>query len=487
MQTMDESRITPVLLCGGSGTRLWPLSRSSHPKQFTKIGGEESLFQQTARRFAAAPFAPPLLLTHADYRFMVAQQLLETELKAGAIFLEPEARNTAPPVLAAALWLAARDPAALMLIAPTDHMIRDSAAFRAAVQKARPAALAGRIVTFGIRPERAETGYGWLETDPGAEGAEGTKGAEGARVQALGRFVEKPAPAQARAMLEAGNFLWNAGLFLTRADVLIAAFREHAPALPPIVEAALARGRQDQDFIRLEAAAWARAENISLDYAVMERAGNLGVLPLDCGWSDMGDWNSVLEQTGADEKGVALVGRATAIDCCESLLLSEDPRQEVVGIGLENTIVVAMPDAVLVADRACAQDVKRAVERLRRKAAPQAVQSSRELRPWGWFETLQRGPGFHVKQIHVHPGARLSLQSHAHRAEHWIIVAGTARAQIGDRIMTLHPGQSAHVPQGALHRLENPGNGPLVLIEVQHGEYLGEDDITRFEDIYDRA
>ncbi len=478
---MEKSRITPVLLCGGSGTRLWPLSRTSHPKQFTRIGAEESLFQKTARRFVRAPYAAPILLTHADYRFMVAQQLMETEAKAGAIFLEPEARNTAPSVLAAALWLEARDPAALMLIAPTDHMIRNEAAFHAAVEKARPAAMGGQIVTFAIRPERAETGYGWLETDPAGAGA------NGADVLALRRFIEKPGPGEARAMLEAGHYLWNAGLFLARADVLVEAFRHHAPGLLPCTEAALAKGRQDQDFIRLESAAWGEVENISLDYAVMERAGNLGAVALECGWSDMGDWNSVFEQTGTDENGVALVGRATALDCSESLLLSEDAGQEVVGIGLENTIVIAMPDAVLVADRRCAQDVKRAVERLRSRAAPQAVQSSREIRPWGWFETLQRGPGFHVKQIHVHPGARLSLQSHAHRAEHWIVVEGSARVRIGDEIMALRKNQSAHVPRGALHRLENPGNGPLLLIEVQHGAYLGEDDITRFEDIYDRA
>ncbi len=485
---MDMPTITPVLLCGGSGTRLWPLSRRSHPKQFAPLCGENSLFQQTARRLDFPGFAPPLVLTHADFRFMVAQQLLDAGVAPGAIFLEPVARNTAPAVLAAALWLARRRPEALMLIAPTDHLIEDPGAFRAAVARGSNAAREGRIVTFGIRPERARTGYGYLEIAPPEEQTcQGRATRAGGGPLKLRRFVEKPDEATARGMLTAGSFLWNAGIFLATADTIARAFRQHAPELIAPVEAALSTTRSDSDFVRLEGTAWKRVKSISLDYAIMEKATNIDVVPLAAGWSDLGDWDSVFEHGTPGPDGVALSGHATALDCRDSLLRSEDPGQEIVGIGLENIIAVAMPDAVLVADRRRAQDVKQAVELLQKKRAQQAGTFSREHRPWGWFDILQEGPGFKVKQITIHPGGCLSLQRHRQRAEHWIVVAGSVRATIGSNSETLHANQSVHVPLGTMHRLENSGNVPAVLIEVQTGSYLGEDDIIRYDDVYERA
>jgi mannose-1-phosphate guanylyltransferase/mannose-1-phosphate guanylyltransferase/mannose-6-phosphate isomerase len=471
--------ITPVLLCGGSGTRLWPLSRKSYPKQFSSLIGDTTLFQASAQRLSGAGFAPPMVLTNSDFRFIVTEQLSEIGIDPGSILIEPEGKNTAPAVLAAALYLEQTDPDGLLLIAPADHVVPKAAAFRAAVQAGISAAKNGRLVTFGIKPTHAETGYGYLELteDPGDFSA---------REMPLGCFVEKPDAARAREMLDAGNFLWNAGIFLFSVKTILAAFRAHAPELMAPVEAAIKQAKPDLGFLRIAPEPWSKVADISIDYAVMERADNLSVIPFSAGWSDLGGWDAVLREATRDDRGVAVCGPATAIDCDDTLLRSEDETLEIVGIGLKNIIAVAMPDAVLIADSRRAQDVKLAVAALKKKQAKQAEAFPKEHRPWGWFESLVVGKRFQVKRIVVHPGAALSLQSHHHRSEHWIVVEGTANVTIDNEVKLVAENESVYIPLGATHRMENPGKVPMVLIEVQTGSYLGEDDIIRYEDIYAR-
>jgi mannose-1-phosphate guanylyltransferase/mannose-6-phosphate isomerase len=473
--------IHPLLLCGGSGTRLWPLSRKSYPKQFTRLTGAESLFQASARRLSGPGFAAPAVITAADYRFVVTEQLAGAETCAAATLIEPEGRNTAPAILAGALELHARNPAALMLVAPSDHVIPDEAAFRDAVRAAVPAADAGQIVTFGIRPDRAETGYGWLALHeaPGADVAPVP--------QQLRGFVEKPDAATAQALLEDGLHLWNAGIFLFSTEAILAAFEAHQPAMLDAVRQAVDGAARDLHFLRLDPVAWADCADISIDYAVMEKARNLTVVPYGGAWSDLGGWDAVWRESGPDAAGLVTSGAATAIDCSGSLLRAEDGQQALVGIGLSDIIAVAMPDAVLVAHKDRAQDVKQAVAALKAQGLTQAETLPRDYRPWGWFEGIALGERFQVKRIHVHPGAALSLQSHHHRSEHWIVVAGTAKVTIDDRVQLVTENESVYIPLGAVHRLENPGKVPMVLIEVQTGSYLGEDDITRYDDVYARG
>jgi len=472
--------ITPVLLCGGSGTRLWPLSRRSYPKQFVPLIGEETLFQAAARRLSGEGFAAPVILTGAEFRFIVTEQLAAAGIAPGTVLIEPGPRNTAPAVLAAALACVRDDPEALLLVAPSDHVIPDAAAFREAVAAGAGAARDGRLVTFGILPDRAETGYGWLEL------AEAPSPGTPRALDLLG-FVEKPAADQAARMLASGRHLWNAGIFLFSAAALIAAFRAHAPDLLAPVGAALDGAEADLGFLRLAPEPWSQAREVSLDYAVMERAGNLSAVPFAGRWSDLGGWDAVWRETERDARGVAVSGPATALDCENVLLRSEDERLELVGLGLRDVIAVAMPDAVLVADISRGQEVRRAVAALKEKRAAQADTLPRDHRPWGWFESLVTGDRFQVKRIVVHPGAALSLQSHHHRAEHWIVVQGTAKVTVGERVQLLSENESVYVPLGAVHRLENPGKLPMVLIEVQTGAYLGEDDIIRYDDVYARG
>ncbi len=472
------TNITPLVLCGGSGTRLWPLSRKSYPKQFSPLMGQDSLFQQAATRLSGPGFGRPVVVTNAEFRFIVVEQLAAARIDPGAILIEPSGRNTAPAILAATLQLAAQDPQALILVAPSDHVVPQAQAFRDAVMAAVPAAKAGRIVTFGIQPDRPETGYGWLELSaPPRDG----------QTQPLLRFVEKPDAARAKAMLEAGTFLWNAGIFLFSAQTLLNAFAAHAPDLISPVADAVELAEVDLGFLRLAPEPWAKARDISIDYAVMEQAANLDVLPFSAGWSDLGDWDAVWREADArDGAGNVTHGEAVSIGCADSLLRSENEGQVVVGIGLQDMIAVAMPDAVLIAPRSRAQDVKQAVAVLKDTKARQAEHFPRDHRPWGWFETLALSDRFQVKRIVVKPGAALSLQSHVHRAEHWIVVSGTARVTVGGRVSLVSENQSVFIPLGEKHRLENPGKLPMVLIEVQTGAYLGEDDIVRYEDIYAR-
>lgn len=471
--------ITPVLLSGGSGTRLWPVSRKSFPKQFARLTGDESLFQATARRLSGPDFAPPVVTTTADFRFIVTEQLAQVGQAPAAILIEPEGRNTAPAILAAALWLARGNPDAAMLVAPTDHLIPDHAAFAGALAQAMPLAEAGQIVTFGISPTRPETGYGYLETD-GPAGAPSP----------LRRFVEKPDAARAAEMIASGRFLWNAGIFLFKAQTIIDAFRAVAPEYLVPVGAALADAVPDLGFTRLKPAPWADAPAQSIDYAVMEKAANLSVVPFVGDWSDLGGWDAIWRAALRDAPapdGVVAGDHATAIDCHDVLLRSDSDEVEVVGIGLTDTIVVATGDAVLVAAKDRAQDVRHAVAELKSRGVRQAETFRRDHRPWGWFETLALDERFQVKRIVVQPGGVLSLQSHLHRSEHWIVVSGTARVTIDDAVRLVTENQSVYVPLGAIHRLENPGKVPMVMIEVQTGPYLGEDDITRYEDVYARS
>jgi mannose-1-phosphate guanylyltransferase / mannose-6-phosphate isomerase len=472
--------IVPVLLCGGSGTRLWPLSRRAYPKQFAPLIGSESLFQASARRLSGPGFAPPLVITGADYRFIATEQLSQTGITGGTVLIEPAGRNTAPAVLAASLWLARTNPDTLMLVAPSDHVIPDAAAFRAAVAAGAVAARAGRIVTFGIAPTSPETGYGWLELPAGRR-------PEGLDPVPLTRFVEKPDRATAEAMLDAGHYLWNAGIFLFTAATMIAAFRAHAPAFLAPVQAAVDGITPDLTFQRLAPAPWADAPELSIDYAVMEKAGNISVVPYVGRWSDLGGWDAVRREMGPDADGVALSGHATAIDCENTMLRADGDGIAVVGIGLKDILVVATSDAVLVADASRAQEVKRAIPALKDQGRRQAEEFPRDYRPWGWYETLALSDRFQVKRIVVKPGAALSLQSHVHRSEHWIVVAGTARVTVDDEVRLLTENQSVYIPLGAIHRLENPGKLPMVLIEVQTGAYLREDDIIRYQDDYARG
>ena len=473
--------IHPVLLCGGSGTRLWPLSRKSHPKQFVKFMGEESLFQSSARRLSSKGFAAPSVVTGSDFRFMVVEQLAGVEIAPQQILIEPSARNTAAAICAAAVALYTKNGDSLMLVAPSDHVIPDAESFGGAVKAAVPTALAGRIVTFGIRPDRAETGYGWLKLSTRA--SEGTHHAP----QTLASFVEKPNTETAEALLEDGMHLWNSGIFLFSTSTILQAFAEYVPETLAGVRNAYAAAKTDLGFTRLAVEPWSELEDISIDYAVMERAPNLSVMPYSGAWSDLGDWQAIWRDGEAGPDGVVTSGPSTAFDCKNTLLQATNENQQLVAIGLEDVIAVAMPDAVLVAHKDRTQDVKKAVAELKAKGVAQAETLPRDYRPWGWYESIALGPRFQVKRIVVNPGAALSLQSHKHRSEHWIVVEGTAKVTIDDDVQTVTENQSVYIPLGAVHRMENPGKLPLTLIEVQTGSYFGEDDIIRYDDVYARG
>ena len=473
--------IQPVLLCGGSGTRLWPLSRKSHPKQFIKLLGQESLFQSSARRLTGTGFAPPSVVTGSDFRFMVVEQLAGVEIAPQQILIEPSARNTAAAICAAAVALDAKNGDSLMLVAPSDHVIPDAEGFRDTVETAVPTALAGQIVTFGIRPNRAETGYGWLKLTSRA--AEGSPTAP----QPIRSFVEKPDKEAAEALLAGGMHLWNAGIFLFSTSTILQAFAEYAPETLSGARSAHSAAETDLGFTRLAAEPWSELQDISIDYAVMERAPNLSVMPYSGAWSDLGDWQAIWREGEADAAGVVTNGPSTALDCKNTLLQATNEDQQLVAIGLEDVIAVAMPDAVLVAHKDRVQDIKNAVAELKLKGAAQAETLPRDYRPWGWYESIALGPRFQVKRIVVNSGAALSLQSHNHRSEHWIVVEGIAKVTINDLVQTVTENQSVYIPLGAVHRMENPGKLPLTLIEVQTGSYFGEDDIIRYDDVYGRG
>jgi mannose-1-phosphate guanylyltransferase / mannose-6-phosphate isomerase len=478
--TMKEL-IYPVLLCGGSGARLWPLSRKSHPKQFVKLLGEESLFQSSARRLSGAGFAAPSVVTGSDFRFMVVEQLAAVEIAPQNILIEPFARNTAAAICAAAVALHAKNGDSLMLVAPSDHVIPDVEQFRSTVEAAAQAALGGQIVTFGIRPDRAETGYGWLEltAEPSSDFA--------SVAQPLKSFVEKPDARTAEALLSGGMHLWNAGIFLVSTETILDAFAEFATETLSKVRDAFSAAETDLGFTRLADEPWSALEDISIDYAVMECAPNLSVMPYGGSWSDLGDWQAIWREGDADDASVVTSGPSMALDCKNTLLQATSDTQQLVGMGLKDIIAVAMPDAVLVAHKDRAQDVKIVVTKLKENGAIQAETLPRDYRPWGWYESIALGPRFQVKRIVVNPGAALSLQSHNHRSEHWIVVEGTAKVTIDNAVQVVTENQSVYIPLRAVHRMENPGKLPLTLIEVQTGSYFGEDDIIRYDDVYARG
>ena len=479
---MSSNDITPVILCGGSGTRLWPVSRKSFPKQFIDLIGEGSLFQQSSRRLSGEGFAAPLVVTNSDFRFIATQQLHDAGITPGAVLIEPSARNTAPALLAAALFAARDNPDALMLAAPSDHYITQADAFCRSVHSGVAAARAGQIVTFGIKPDRPETGYGYLELGEGeAHGA-----------LPLKRFVEKPQRPEAERMLASGGYLWNAGIFMYTARTLIDAFATHAPDMLALVRQAVDTAQPDLGFLRLAAEPWDQCRDISVDFAIMEKVDNLSVIAHEGDWSDMGGWNAVHQHAQHDANGVALQGKAHAVNCKDTLLRSESGAVQLVGLGLDNIVAVAMPDAVLVADRRFTSTLGEVVKEMRAADVPQADSFPKDHRPWGFFETLILSKSFQVKRIVVNPGAALSLQSHKHRSEHWIVVVGTARVTLGPtledvKVQDVQANESVYIPLGAIHRMENPGDTPMELIEVQTGSYLGEDDIIRYEDIYARG
>ena len=474
------TQIIPVLLAGGSGTRLWPLSRKSYPKQFASLFAGETLFQESAKRLVSSEtlhFDPQITITNSDFRFIIIEQLQALGINPGSVLIEPESRNTAPAILAAAIYASRGNPDATILIAPSDHVITNTSAFHKAILEGLKETKKGRIVTFGIKPTRPETGYGYLELSRASSDA----------AVPIQRFIEKPNADAANAMLNAGNYLWNAGIFLFRVEDMIDAFQTHAPELMVLVSEAIEQGHTDLGFFRLAPEPWAKCENVSIDFAIMEKVNNLSVVPFSSGWNDLGGWDSVWLEQGPDSEGVVSSENTTAIECQNVLLRSENESQHLVGLGLENIIAIAMKDAVLVANKDRAQDVKLVVSALNAKGVHQAEIFPKDHRPWGWFESLVMCGRFQVKRIHVLPGAALSLQSHNHRSEHWIVVEGTAKVTVDENVTLLTEGQSVYIPLGAVHRMENPGKVPMVLIEVQTGAYLGEDDIIRYEDIYART
>ena len=473
--TDSDARIHPVILCGGSGTRLWPTSRKAYPKQFVPLLGETSLYQATLQRFSGPGFAPPIIMTGETFRFMATDQAEALGLMDARVVVEPSGRDTAPAILAAALLLE-DTPNDLMLVAPSDHVITDVPAFHKAIQAGRGPTQDGALVTFGIAPDRPETGFGYLELETATK-----------LPTPVIRFREKPDLASAQAMVEEGRFLWNAGLFLGKVGDFIAAFETHAPDLIPPVRAAIKGAEGDLSFTRLAAEPWNGARAISVDYAIMEKAEKVAAVPVDCGWSDLGSWEALWKAAQPDGDGNATSGAATAVDCEGSYLRSEVEGVHIVGLGLKDTVAVAMGDAVLVADRHKVQDVKKVVDTLKAAKVAQAEDYPRFHRPWGWYETLCLGDRFQVKRIMVKPGGVLSLQSHRHRSEHWVVVAGTAEVTVGDEVQLISENQSVYIPLGTHHRMANPGRVPMYLIEVQTGAYFGEDDIIRYEDVYGRG
>jgi len=474
------TQVTPVLLAGGSGTRLWPVSRKSFPKQFSNLIGKKSLFQESALRFSKSKlldFNSLIILTSSDFRFIVEEQLNELGINAGQILIEPETKNTAPAILAACLSAYTKDKDSIIIVAPSDHVISNKIAFQNALIIGKKNVAQGKIVTFGITPTRPETGYGYLKIG---------------KVNAFNafnllKFVEKPNFTLAEEMLQSGNYFWNSGIFMFRAKDMISQYKKLEPELFKAVSGAIKNGTSDLSFFRLGTKDWSKCKNISVDYAIMEKSSNLVAVPLNLEWSDLGDWDAVWREMGPDDAGVAKSKNAISINCSNSLLRSESQSQRIVGVGVKDIIAVAMPDAVLVVQKGNAQDIKSVVPQLKSVDAVQAEKFPKDHRPWGWFETLVIDGKFQVKRIHVNPGAALSLQSHKYRSEHWVVVDGTAQVTIGEETKLISEGQSVYIPVGVIHRLENPGTMPIVLVEVQFGNYLGEDDIIRYEDNFNRV
>jgi mannose-1-phosphate guanylyltransferase / mannose-6-phosphate isomerase len=475
---MNGRMIHPVILSGGTGTRLWPMSRALYPKQLLALTGDKSLLQETALRLSDDDgFAAPLIIANEEHRFIIAEQLREIGVTPDALVLEPVGRNTAPAATIAALRLAAQDPAALMLVLASDHAIADVAAFRAAVQRAASASRAGFLVSLGVTPDRAETGYGYIAAGRPIEGCDGAF--------AAAQFVEKPDAATAERYVASGEYFWNASIFLFPVALYLGEIERLSPAMLDACKRALADASTDSDFIRLDKAPFADCPADSIDYAVMEHTERAAVVPVAMGWSDLGSWDALWEIGEKDARGNALVGNVVAEATGNCYLRSEAGL--VAAIGVEDLVVVATDDAVMVAPRNRSQEVRQLVGRLLAERREEADALSTVHRPWGTYRSLHNGHRVQVKHIMVKPGAKLSLQLHHHRAEHWVVVHGTARIVRGNDEMILSENESTYIPLGTPHRLENPGKIPLHVIEVQSGSYLGEDDIVRLDDHYGRA
>lgn len=469
--------LIPLILSGGSGTRLWPISRRNLPKQFLRLTGDETLFQQTVRRVAKLPDAgAPIVVASDDHRFLAAEQLQELGVNGTSILLEPVARNTAPAIAVGALRAIEKFADALILVLPADHLIGDNTSFSDAVAKARPLAEQGWLVTFGIRPDRPETGFGYIHRGEAID-------QQGYRVD---QFVEKPPLDVAEGYVASGSYDWNSGMFLFKASRYIEELALHAPAMMDAAQLAYERAKVDLDFVRLDSEAFSSSPSNSIDYAVMEKTSRAAVVPVSCGWSDIGSWDALWMAAAKDADGNHKEGDVIAIDTHGSLIRSH-ARHIVATVGLDDVVVVTTPDATLVARRDASQDVKRIVDELKTAGRTEHDLHRVVRRPWGMYDSLESGERFQVKRIVVKPGAALSLQMHHHRAEHWIVVKGVAEVTCDDKVFLLAENESTFLPLGSRHRLRNPGKVPVELIEVQSGSYLGEDDIVRFDDVYGRA
>jgi len=464
--------LLPVILSGGSGTRLWPLSREAYPKQFLALAGEQTMLQATWQRVAPIAGRAPLVVANEEHRFVAAEQLQQLGVQPQAILLEPVGRNTAPAIAVAALEATRDGDDAVLLVLPSDHVIADEEAFRAAVLRAMPAAEAGKLVTFGIVPTGPETGYGYIKA-----GAAGD-------VRPVDRFVEKPDADTAQQYVQSGEYFWNSGMFLFKASRYLAELERFNPAMLAASRTAWQQARRDADFTRLDKDAFTAVPSDSIDYAVMEKTADAVVVALDAGWNDVGSWTALRDVSAQDADGNAHHGDVIAIDCHNTYAYGE---RLIALVGLDDVIVVETDDAVMVGRSDRMQEIKQVVSRLKAAGRPEATWHRKVYRPWGAYDSIDHGERFQVKRITVKPGATLSLQMHHHRAEHWIVVSGTAEVTRGDDVLLLTENQSTYIPLGVTHRLKNPGKLPLELIEVQSGSYLGEDDIVRFEDTYGRA
>jgi mannose-1-phosphate guanylyltransferase / mannose-6-phosphate isomerase len=469
------AKILPVIMCGGSGTRVWPESRESRPKQFISLIGEKSTFQTIVALLSDREiFVEPIVVTNVDYRFLVAEQLEEIGAKA-TIVLEPMRRDSAPAVAVAAKLAARSDPQAVVAVLASDHVFRDGPLFAKLCQEAGEAAAAGSIVTFGVKPDHPATGYGYIRAGDPIDAA--------GKIRKVAAFVEKPDAAKAQRFVEEG-YLWNSGNFVFRADVMLAELQRFEPDMAEAAAGAVEKARSDLGFLLLDAESFSKAPKKSIDYAVMERTDKAAVIAADVGWSDVGVWSTVWRLSERDANGNALRGQAIALDSTNVLIRSDGQLTAVVG--LDNVIVVTTQDAVLVADAKQSDKVKQLVDRLKAEKRPEATEHKRAYRPWGYYQSIDEGARYQVKRIVVKPGGRLSLQKHFHRAEHWIVVRGTAEVTRNGEIHHVHENESIYLPIGCEHRMANPGKINLELIEVQTGSYLGEDDIIRIEDVYHR-